>query len=69
MVALLPGLAAALNPAERTMVRSGIPLTEPRIARPLPLRRAPVSQVAASHSSSGGAPETVRQRSVGIRDP
>lgn len=68
MVALLPGLAAALNPAERTMVRSGIPLTEPRIARPLPLR-APVSQVAASHSSSGGAPETVRQRSVGIRDP
>ena len=85
VVALLPGLAAPLNPAERTMIRAGIPLIEPRTAKPLALRRAPVPLVAASctserlfpwrsislpgGSSSLGAPETVRQRTVGIRNP
>ena len=85
VVALLPSLAAPLNSAERTMVRAGIPPIETRTAKPLALRRAPVSGVAASRtserlfpwrsislpggSSSRGAPETVRQRTVGIRNP
>jgi hypothetical protein len=66
------------------MVRAGIPLIEPLTAKPLTLRRAPVSRVAASRTSerllpwggislsggsSSGAPETVRQRTVGIRNP
>jgi hypothetical protein len=84
VVALLPSLAAPLNPAERTMVRAGIPPIETRTAKPLALRRAPVSGVAASRTSerllawrsislpggsfSRGAPVTVRQCTVGIRN-
>lgn len=51
VVALLPGLAAPLNSAERTVVRAGIPPLKPRTAKPLALRPATVSKVAASRAS------------------
>ncbi len=75
VVALLPGLAAPLNSAERAMVRARIPPIETRTAKPLALRRAPGRLLPwrgispPGGSSACGPPVAVRQCTVGIRNP
>ena len=76
MVALLAGLAAVLDSAERTMVCAGTPLLEPLTpAAKTPAIRTskrlfPRSGIALpARSFSGGAPVTVRNRPVRIRNP